>query len=128
VKLGIIGIHADNDVTKEVFIITQSVNVDNHKAKYLLREGWEGLNYSLSHIDQVKLYAVDSYGNRHLCPLINAKHAKLGNVLPQLLLSDNVRCDLNLLETISLEFLVPYQTDEIQDFIFVIEGYNAFKQ
>jgi len=125
--LGVIDIHADEDVVREVSVATELVGINNHKAEFRLREGWEGLTYSHSQIDQVKLYAVDSDGNWRLSPLVNATHSELGNVLPQLLLSDDTRIDLYLLETIDLKFMVPGQTDEIQEFAFVIEGCNMLK-
>ena len=127
VDLGVIDIHADGDVVREVPVPPESVSVNNCKAEFRLREGWEGLTYSHSQIDQVKLDAVDSDGNRHPCPLVNATHSELGNVLPRLLLSDDWRCDMYLLETIDLEFVVSWQTDEIEDFAFVIEGCNMIK-
>lgn len=123
IDLGVIDIHADEDVVREVSVPSESVGVNEHKAQFRLREGWEGLTYSHSEIDQVKLYAVDSDGNWRLCPLINATHSKIGDVLPRLLLSDDKRIDLYLLETTDLEFAVP-QTDE---FVFIIEGCNMLK-
>ena len=123
---GVIDIHANEDVVREVSVSSESVGINNSKAQFRLREGWEGLTYSLSEIDQVKLYAVDDDGNQRLCPLVKATHSELGNVLPQLLLSDNWKCDMYLLKTIDLEFVVS-QTDGIQDFIFIIEGNNMLK-
>lgn len=68
VDYGVINIHdVENDVVREVPISTEDVGLAGYKAKFRLREGWEGLNYSHSLIDQVKLYAVDSNGNRYLC-------------------------------------------------------------
>ena len=122
--LGVIDIHADGDVVREVSVPCESVGVNEHKAQFRLREGWEGLTYSHSEIDQVKLHAVDSDGNWRLCPLVEATHSELGNVLPRLLLSDDRKCDMYLLETIDLTFVVPSQTDE---FVFVIEGCNMLK-
>ena len=127
VDLGVIDIHADGDVVREVSVPSERVGIFEYKAQFRLREGWEGLTYSHSQIDQVKLQAVDLDGSRRLCPLIEATHSELGNVLPRLLLSDDTRIDLYLLETIDLEFVVPCQTDEIEDFAFVIEGCNMIK-
>ena len=122
--LGVIDIHADEDVVREVPVPSEIVGINEHKAQFRLREGWEGLTYSHSEIDQVKLLAVDDDGNQGLCPLVKATHSELGNVQPQLLLSDNQKCDMYLLETIDLTFVVPSQTDE---FVFVIEGCNMLK-
>lgn len=122
-----IDIHNPNgkDVIREVPIQSEDVGISKHKAIFRLREGWEGLNFSESFIDQVKLYAVDAQGNRYLCPLLSAEHSTLGNVLPQLLASDDYKAQMPLLETIDLTFLVPYQN--IQSFTFVIEGCNPIK-
>ena len=124
---GVIDIHANEDVAREVSVPSESVGINNYKAQFRLREGWEGLTYSHSEIDQVKLYALDSEGSRHVCPLIEATHSELGNVLPQLLLSDDWKCNIYLLETIDLKFVVPCQTYLIQDFVFMIEGCNMLK-
>jgi hypothetical protein len=123
---GVINIHnpTGEDVVKEVPLSTDSVGISGYKAYFRLREGWEGLKYSHSVIDQVKLYAVIS-GNRYPCPLIYAKDSKLGNVLLQLLFSDDSRVNEYLLETIDLRFIVPYQ--HIEKFVFVIEGCNIEK-
>jgi len=127
VDYGVINIHnpTGEDIIREVPIQTQDVSINNYMAKFRLREGYPGLNFSESFIDQVKLYAVDNHGERHLCPLISATHSSLGNVLPQLLASDDYRVQTLLFETIDLTFLVPYQN--IQSFTFVIEGYNPYK-
>jgi hypothetical protein len=128
VDYGVMNIHnpTGEDVTREVPIQAEDVGISNYKALFRLREGWEGLNFSESVIDQVKLYAVDSQGNRYLCPLTSAKHSTLGNVLPRLLASDDYRVQILLLETIDLTFIVPYQN--VQGFTFVIEGCNVIKE
>jgi hypothetical protein len=128
VDYGVINIHnpSGEDVIREVPIQSEDIGINKCKAKFRLREGWEGLNYSESVIDQIKLYAIDNYGNYYLCPLISAKHSSLGNVLPQLLLSDDIRVQTLLLQTIDLTFIVPYQN--IESFTFVIEGCNIFKE
>jgi len=127
VDYGVIDIHnpSGEDVIREVPVQMEDVDINNYKAKFRLREGWPGLKYSESFTDHVKLYAVDDDGNHHLCPLISAMHSRLGNVLPQLLLSDDYRAQMLLLETADLTFVVPYQN--VQGFTFVIEGYNAEK-
>jgi len=128
VDYGVINIHnpTGEDVIREVPVQAEDVGINNYAAKFRLREGWPGLKFSESVIDQVKLYAVDNHGNRHLCPLISATHSRLGNVLPQLLASDDVRVQTLLLETIDLKFIVPYRN--IQSFTFVIEGCNILKE
>ena len=127
VDYGVIDIHnpTSEDVIREVSIQAEDVAINKHKAVLRFREGWEGLNFSESVIDQVKLYTVDDDDNRYLCPLISAEHSRLGNVLPQLLKSDDYRVQTLLLETTDLTFTVPYQN--IQSFTFVIEGCNREK-
>jgi hypothetical protein len=127
VDYGVIDIHnpSGEDVIREVAVQTEDVGIINYKAKFRLREGWEGLNFSESVIDQVKLYAVGKNGNRYLCPLTSAMHNTLGKVLPQLLLSDDYRVQILLLETIDLEFAVPYKN--VQGYTFTIEGCNKWK-
>ncbi|MEA2089269.1 MAG: S8 family serine peptidase [Thermoproteota archaeon] len=122
VDYGVVDIHnpTGEDVVREVPILAEDVGVSNCKATFRLREGWEGLNYSESVIDQVKLYA-----DGELCPLIKAVYSEQGNVLPQLLASDDVRVQMLLLETTDLTFIVPYQN--VQSFTFVIEGCNMIK-
>lgn len=124
---GVIDIHnsTGQDVIKEVSIPTESVGISNYQACLKLIEGWEGLHYSHSVIDQVKLYAVID-GNLFLCPLIYAHHNTSGNVLLQLCFSDDWKVDAYLLETIDLKFLVPYQN--IQGYVFIIEGCNILKE
>jgi hypothetical protein len=129
VDYGVIDIHdVENDVVREVHVQAEDVSVSGHKVKFTLREGWEGLNYSHSLIDQVKLYAVDSEGNRYLCPLIKAKHSEQSKVLFKLLFSDDYRTDTYLMDTIDLTFIVPYPTETIENFTFIIEGHNPLKQ
>lgn len=127
VDYGVINIHnpTGEDIVQEVAVKAEDVSISNYKAVFRLREGWEGLNFSESVIDQVKLYAVDKNGKRYLCPLISATHSSLGNVLPQLMASDDYKVQTLLLETIDLKFVVAYQN--VQGFAFVIEGCNMFK-
>jgi hypothetical protein len=125
---GVINIHnpdGDYDVIKEVPLPSESVGITNYVAKIRLREGWEGLNYSHSAFDQVKLYAVVG-GIRYLCPLFYGNHSTLGNVLLPLMFSDDWKVDAYLMETVDLKFLAPYQN--VQEYVFVIEGINHLKQ
>jgi len=128
VSYGVIDIHnpTGEDVTREVYIQTEDMNISNNRATVRLREGWPGLNFSESVIDQVRLYAINSKGKRYLTPLIIATHSRLGNVLPELLTSDDRKVQTFLLETTDLTFNVPYPN--IQDFVFIIEGCNRYKQ
>ncbi|MBX5327658.1 MAG: hypothetical protein ACQXXH_01470 [Candidatus Bathyarchaeia archaeon] len=118
-NFGVINIHnpENYDLIKEVYVLADNVGINNYQAKFRLREGVKGLNYSHSEIDQVKLYAIIN-GSRYLCPLICANHSTLGNVWLKLLLSDDWKVDTYLLETIDLKFYIAYQN--VTDFIFVI--------
>jgi hypothetical protein len=125
---GVINIHnpSGEDVVREVSVLSNDVSVEDYRARFTLREGWPRLNFSESVIDQVKLYAIDSYGNRYPCPLVDARHSRLGNVLPQLIRSDDWRTQILLLETIELTFVVPYEN--VHSYVFRIEGCNRYKQ
>ena len=128
VDYGVINIHdVENDVIREVPVQAEDVGVAGYKVKFKLREGWEGLNYSHSLIDQVKLYAVDSEGNHYLCPLIKAEHSEQGKVWLNLLFSDDYRTDTYLMDTIDLTFIMPYPAETIENFTFIIEGHNPLK-
>lgn len=126
VDYGIIDIHnpSGEDVVREVSIAKQDLAVEDSKVKIRLQEGWLGLNFSESEIDQVKLYAVDNHGNSLSCPLKKAT-CNGDNVRPILKESDDVKLNIYLLETVDLEFLVPY--GDVQGFTFVIEGCNMYK-
>lgn len=127
VDYGVINIHnsTGEDVIREVPIRAKYVDINKNKVLFRLREGWLGLNYSESVIDQVKLYVVDNEAELKLCPLISAEHSSLGKVKSHLLKSDDVKVQMLLLETIDLTFTVPSQN--IQGFVFVIEGCNILK-
>jgi YD repeat-containing protein len=126
VDYGVIDIHnpSGEDVIREVSIAKQDLAVEDGKVKLRLQEGWEGLNFSESVIDQVKLYAIDEDGKLKLCPLTSATHSRLGGIRKYLALSDDVKAQIFLLETIALTFKV---REDSQGFIFVIEGCNKFK-
>jgi hypothetical protein len=127
IDYGVIDIHnpTGEDVVREVPVLARIVETSRHRAMFRLREGWPGLKYSQSVIDQVKLYAIRSDGKRHLCPLVNATYSSLGNVLAKLLASDDRKVQMLLFETVDLTFIVPYKN--IQSFTFVIEGCNEEK-
>jgi len=129
VDYGIINIHNAEgyDVVKEIFISTADINTEGQVAQLRLKEGWEGLEYSHSLVDQVKLYAVDNFGIRYQCPLIKAVHNEQGNIMLKLLFSDNVRAEIYLMQTIDLQFIVPYPKEIIKSFVFTIEGHNQEK-
>ena len=117
---GILDIHAESDVTVQRQL-QNTLALEDGAYKLELRE----LDNFTSHIDQVKLYAVDYQGEWHLCPLIYAYHNELGKVKHTLRFDDENRVDLKPTETISLEFAQPIPYGETAYFIFEINGYNA---
>lgn len=127
---GVVNIHnpTGEDVTREVSVAKQDVNIANCNAKFTLLEGWPALNFSESSIDQIRLYAVDGFGNRYLCPLISAVHNREGSVLLPLLFSDDWKTQIFLLERIDLIFIAPYPGWLVQSYTFVIEGCNQIKR
>jgi len=113
----LLDIHAPSDVTLQ-HQIQQTLVKDGLFYKLQLRE----LDNFTSHIDQVKLYAVDYSGEWHLCLLTSAIHRQKGWVTPLLTFDDSIRVDLAPTETIDLKFI--YFGDAIDRFIFEINGYN----
>ena len=109
---------------------SQDVTVD-YRLKYLEPAGslcvlsLRELDNYTSHIDYVKLYAVDAEGNWHECRLIMAIHSKFGPVTAKLSLDDNVRVDLAPSQSVELFFITPNDIVNIQYFIFELNGYNV---
>lgn len=116
---GILDIHAYSDVTVH-HEIENTLALDKGVYKLQLRE----LDNHTSHIDQVKLYAVDYEGEWHLCPLIYACHSELGKVKHTLRFDDENRVDLKPTEMIDLQFALSTPYGETAYFIFEINGYN----
>lgn len=125
VEEGLLDIHAYEDVITNHILTTTPQSVDG---KYLLR--LKEHNKTISHIDQVRLLATLKNGKKVLLPLLSATHSTNGDITSALLLNDDIRVNSyganhngGESESIYLEFLVPKQY-EIQDFTFLIEGYN----
>ncbi|MBX5328137.1 MAG: hypothetical protein QHH18_00705 [Candidatus Bathyarchaeota archaeon] len=116
---GVLDIHAESDITVQ-HTIENSLALENGVYRLQLRE----LDEFTSHIDQVKLYAVDYQGEWHLCPLIYAYHSELGYVTTKLMLDDQKRVDLTPTQTIDLKFLPSIPSTQTVHFIFEINGYN----
>lgn len=85
----LLSIHADSDVTVQ-HEIQNTLALENGVYNLQLRE----LDNYTSHIDQVRLYAVDGEGERHSCPLTYAYHNELGRVTWNLRFDDDNRVDL----------------------------------
>ena len=84
-----------------------------------------------SYIDQVKLYAILTDGGIIKLPLIYACHSEYGNVLPQLLLSDDWKTETlganwnnGVSQSITLKFAALPPNIKAKAFIFQIEGNN----
>ena len=114
----LLDIHAESDITVQ-HRIEQPLVKDGRFYKLSLRE----LDNFTSHIDQVRLYAVDSEGETHLCALAKAVHNELGKVTTQLMFDDETRVDLQPTQTIDLK--LTYLGEDIAYFIFEINGYNG---
>jgi len=120
VEESLLNIHAESDVTVQ-HPIENTLAPENNVYKLQLRE----LDEHTSHIDQVKLYAVDYKGKGSLCPLTYAYHNELGKVKQTLLMDDSNRVDLEPTETIDLGFLQSMSYSQTAFFIFEINGYNS---
>lgn len=114
----LLDIHAESDVTVQ-HQIQQTLVRDGPFYKLQLRE----LDNFTSHIDQVKLYAVDRDGEWHTCPLTFAEHNNTCVTL-KLLFDDDRRVDLAPSETINLKFLPSIPCNQTSHFIFEINGHN----
>ena len=115
----LLDIHAESDIT-----------VQHRIGQILVRDGrtyklrlWELDNFT-SHINQVKLYAVDENELWHLSPLMTANHNEFGDVTLELRLDDSKRIDLTPTRIIDLEFSSTIPYNRILYFIFEINGYN----
>jgi len=119
VEEGFLDIHAQTDVTVQ-HEIENTLALENGVYNLQLRK----LDNFTSHIDQVKLYAVDGEGEWHLCQLIYAYHNELGKIKQTLRFDDSNRVDLKPTENISLKFAPPISYDKTAYFTFEINGYN----
>lgn len=124
VEEGLLDIHneEEEDTVVNHQLNTTPAKVNNKYHLRLTEPDLSSLNLtSHSFIDQIKLLA--TYGGETTeCVLVGAEHSEAGNVLYELLLSDDVRTDTEPDEYIDLAFITP--TGEIEYFTFVIEGYN----
>jgi len=117
VKEAVIDDHASEDITVQ-WTIQNTPVPDGDSYKLSLRE----LDTFTTHIDCVKLYAVDTAGKWRETPLTKAIHSELGNVKQQLLLDDANRVDITPNQTIELKF--PVLDIQVAYFIFEINSYN----
>jgi len=115
----LLDIHGDSDVTVR-HEIQNVLALEDGVYKLQLRE----LDNYTSHIDQVRLYAVDDEGEWHSCLLTYAYHSELGKVKHTLRFDEDSRVDLKPMEVIDLEFAQPISYDKTAYFIFEINGFN----
>ncbi len=128
IEEGLLNIHSPSfDIKNEHTLIMKPEAVDN---RYLLRltEHYK----TISHIDNVKLFGRLSNGVLIPLQLTSAFHSAIGNVIDTLWLSDDNRVDVlgadhndGISEFIDLEFNA-HNGQSFIEFLFVIEGYNAF--
>jgi len=125
---GLLNIHNSDgiDVVYQHTLVStpQSVN-----GAYLMRLTEHHQTHS--YIDQVKLYAILEDGTMKRLPLIYAHHSEDGNVLPQLLFSDEWKTDTlgadhnnGTSQSIDLKFAALSPNLEVTGFMFQIEGNN----
>lgn len=129
IKEDILSIHSEPNIDVTVNYTLKTLPASTHGI-YILKlvEIAEGYNYSHSFIDYyVKLYVVDGDGIWHPCHLIQAKHSTYGNVIKELLFSDDKRTETIKGEEITLKFHAPPIWTNLQSFIFQIEGHNPLK-
>ena len=115
---GLLNIHGDSDVTIDYWL--------SHLApvfRYCLLSLRELDNYT-SHVDQVRLFAVDTEDNWYECSLRLAWHTQLGRVDTLLAHNDEQRTDMAPGERIELLFLLPENAHDVHHFIFELNGHN----
>jgi len=127
---GLLNIHNSEgvDVTYEHTLISMPHRVINTYLFKLIEHP-----QTHSYIDQVKLYAILNDKTVIQLPLIQAWHSEYGNVLPQLLFSDEwktntIGANLNngTSQSITLKFLTSFPVTKVIGFIFQIEGNNPY--
>jgi len=128
VKEDVLNIHSEPNIDVTVNYTLKTLPALEHGMYVLkLAEIAEGYNYSHSFIDYVKLYVVDGDGVWHPCHLTQAEHLTHGNVMRELLFSDDKRTETLKNEEITLKFHTPPIWTNIKAFIFQIEGHNPLK-
>jgi len=126
---GLLDIHnpEGTDVVRNHTLITKPKKVND---EYLLRLTEHP--QTISHIDKVTLFAILEDKTLLELTIISAIHSELGDVLPQLLLSDDLRADTygadhnnGTSQSIDLKFQALPPNIKAVGFIFQIEGNNS---
>lgn len=118
VEEALLDIHAASDVTVDYTL--NYLDPSGRLCMLSLRE----LDNHTSHVDYVKLFAVDAEGNWHESSLILAWHTQLGSVTTELLYDDDTRVDLSPEDETKLFFVLPRGIRNRQYFTFELNGYN----
>jgi hypothetical protein len=130
VNEGLLDIHTGYNGTDLIRGHTLSATPATVGYTYMFRltEHWK----TISHINQVLLYATISDGNTIQLPLVSAVQTQVGNVLPQLLFNDDLRAvelgakwNNGTSQSIDLRFLALPSWMHPVSFTFVIIGYNS---
>jgi hypothetical protein len=125
---GLLDIHNPDgiDIVRNHTLMTKPKKVND---EYLLRLTEHP--QTISHIDKVTLFAILEDKTLLELTIISAIHSELGDVLPQLLLSDDLRADTygadhnnGTSQSINLKFQALPPTIKAVGFIFQIEGNN----
>lgn len=117
-KEGLLDIRSSSDVTVDYTL--SSLSPIGNLGLISLRE----LDNHTSHVDYVKLYAVDLQGTWYESTLLIAWHNEIGPVKETLLYDDEAKVDLAPEERAELVFLLPENLENIQHFIFELNGHN----
>jgi len=130
VSEGLLDIHNPDgiDMVTDHTLITTPKRM---RTKYLVRLTEHP--QTISHIDQVRLFAILQDKTMIELPLVSAVHPVHGNVLPQLLFSDDWKTDTlganwnnGTSQSIELKFLTLPPKIRALGFVFQIEGNNPF--
>jgi hypothetical protein len=126
---GLLDIHTGyngTDLTRS-HVLTDTPAVVDGTYRFRLTEHWE----TISHINQVKLFATLGNGMTIQLPLVYAVETQVGNVLPSVLFDDNTRAvelgakwNNGVSQSIELRFLALPPWIHVVSFTFVIIGYN----
>lgn len=95
----------------------QYLELTGRTLKLQLRE----LDAFTSHIDRVKVYAIDSNLDRYEAELIYAQHSSLGPVTYELRYDDGLRTNLAPEQQIALQFMLPTSFKDFEWFAFEIK-------
>ena len=118
VEEGLLNIHGDSDIT-----INHTLEHLEPVGRLCLLSLRELDNYT-SHIDQVRLLAMDAQDNWYECALAFAWHNNLGRVDALLAHNDEQRVDMAPGERTTLMFLLPKNANNVQHFVFELNGHN----